>query len=164
MGRGLRDYHPDGIYHLTAHGIDDRPVFCDDVDFQAFTIRLGRAVRSERWEVYAACLMHTHYHLLIRPTLGRVSDGMRNLNGGHSRAFNKRHGRRGALFEGRYTERTIRDEAHFAAAVTYIEFNPVAAGMVDDAGDWPWTTAWDSPFKQSLARAMRAGRVRRRGV
>src|SRR5437879_13874543 len=108
MGRPPRDFHPDGIYHLTMHGIDDHAIFREGLDRQDVCIRFRRVVTSEEWDVHAACLMDTHYHLLIGPTLGRVSDGMKLLNGGYSRAFNKRHGRRGALFESRYKDRTIR--------------------------------------------------------
>jgi putative transposase len=140
MGRPPRDYHPDGIYHLTMHGIDDRPIFREDFDRQDFCIRFRRVVKDERWDVHAACLMDTHYHLLIGPKLGRVSDGMKLLNGGYSRAFNKRHGRRGALFESRYESWTIRDELHYQATVRYIEENPVAAGMVESLEEWIWTT------------------------
>ena len=150
MGRPPRVYHPDGIYHLTSHGVDERPIVRDDIDRQAFCIRFRRVALSEHWEMYAACLMDTHYHLLIGPRLGRVSEGMKLLNGGHSRAFNERHGRRGALFESRYRDWTIRDERHFREAVRYVEENPVAADMVESAGDWPWSTAAeDSPFKVS---------------
>ncbi|HEY8646271.1 MAG TPA: transposase [Gaiellaceae bacterium] len=143
-------FHPNGIYHLTSHGIDDRPIVRDDIDRQQFCIRFRRVALSEAWEVYAACLMDTHHHLLIGPTLGRVSDGMKLLNGGHSRAFNERHGRRGALFESRFRDWTIRDERHFQAAVRYIEDNPVAAGIVESAADWPWSSAAEnSPFRVS---------------
>jgi REP element-mobilizing transposase RayT len=140
VGRNPRDYHPDGFYHLTTHGIDDNPIYRDDADRQGFYIRLYRVVVSERWDVHAACLMDTHYHVLIVPTLGRVSAGMKLLNGGYSRAFNKRHGRRGALFESRYCETTIRGEEHFRNTVVYIEENPVAAGMVESMDEWDWTT------------------------
>jgi REP element-mobilizing transposase RayT len=140
MGRPPRVYHPDGIYHLTTHGIDDLPIFRDDIDRQEFCLRYRRVVLSEGWEVHAGCLMDTHHHLLIRPTLGRVSDGMKLLNGGYSRAFNLRHGRRGALFESRYRDWTIRDELHYRATVRYIEENPIAAGMVESLDEWIWTT------------------------
>ena len=140
MGRSPRSFVPDGIYHLTVHGIDDRPIFIDDTDRQSFVARLLRVIRTYRWAIWAACLMDTHYHLVLQPTLGVVSDGMRLVNGGHSRAFNKRHGRRGALFESRFTERTIRDEGHLAAAVAYVHYNPVTAGMVEDPAAWRWST------------------------
>ena len=94
--------------------------------------------------------MDTHYHLVFQPTLGRVEDAMRDLNGGYARAFNKRHGRRGALFEARYTDRMIRDERHLATTIRYVEFNPVSAGMVEDVEDWPWTTYGDSGLKRCL--------------
>lgn len=150
MGRPPREYHPEGIYHLTSHGVDDRPIVRDDTDRQAFCIRFRRVALAEGWELFAACLMDTHHHLLLSPKLGDISNGMKLLNGGHSRAFNARHGRRGALFESRYRDRTIRDERHFREAVRYIEENPVAAGMVESPGDWPWSTAADlSPFTVS---------------
>ena len=150
MGRDPRAYDSNRVYHLTAHGIDDRPIFRTDLDFQDFALRLRRVGIREAWEWQAVCLMETHYHLVFRPTLGRVSAGMRDLNGAYARAFNKRHSRRGALFESRYTERTIRDERHLADTIRYVEFNPVSAGMVRDVEEWPWTTYGDSALKRCL--------------
>ena len=151
MGRQPRDYRSGGIYHLTTHGIDDRAIFRDDIDRQAFCLRFHRVARSAQWKVHAACLMDTHYHLLIAPRLGRVSDEMKLLNGGYSRAFNRRHRRRGALFESRYRDWTIRDEEHFAATVDYIEQNPVKAGLVPSADEWMWSTAsLASPLHQGV--------------
>ena len=150
MARDPRAYDSNHIYHLTAHGIDDRPIYRIDVDFQDFALRLRRVGIREGWEWYAACLMDTHYHLVFRPTLGRVSAGMRDLNGAYARAFNKRHERRGALFESRYTERTIRDEEHLASTIQYVEFNAVTAGKVSDVEDWPWTTHGNAPLKRCL--------------
>jgi hypothetical protein len=63
---------------------------------------------------------------------------MRVLNGAHARAFNKRHGRRGALFESRYRDRQIRDEKHLAKALEYIEENRLLAGLGDD---WLWRSS-----------------------
>jgi REP element-mobilizing transposase RayT len=147
----------DGIYHLTAHGIDEQPIYRDDVDRQ-FCIRFYRVVRTEGWCIYAACLVDTHYHALVGPTLGRVSDGMRELNGGYSKAFNARHGRRGALFESRYRDWTIRDERHFANTVRYIEENAVDCGLAASVDEWPWTTANpNSPLNRCLTPRRRQG-------
>jgi len=150
VGRNPRSYHPDGIYHLTAHGIDDWAIFRDDIDRQEFCLRFARVVRGEGWLIYAASLMDTHYHVLVSPNGGSVPDGMRELNGGYSKAFNARHGRRGALFESRYRDWTIRDEAHFQRTVVYIEHNPVTGGLVESLDDWIWTTAHEnSPLRVS---------------
>jgi REP element-mobilizing transposase RayT len=154
MGREPRSYDTEGIYHLTTHGIDDRPIFRDDIDRQDFAIRLRRIALRERWRFYAVCLMDTHYHLILRPALGRVSNGMRDLNSGHSRTFNARHVRRGALFEARYRDKPIDDEEHLSVAVHYVEFNPVTAGLVDDVRDWPWSTYSGSALRSVLAKCL----------
>ena len=151
MGRSSRDFRAHSIYHLTSHGVDDRPIYLDDIDRQGFAIRLVRVAKRHGWRIFAACLLDTHNHLVLEPTLGQVSDGMRVLNGAHSRAFNKRHGRRGALFESRYEDREIRDEAHLANAIEYVEFNAVAAGMVDSVEDWPWSTHRSCAMRSILA-------------
>lgn len=44
------------------------------------------------------------------------------------------------LFQGRFASYPM-DDAHLMAAVRYVENNPVSAGMVDQAGDWPWSSA-----------------------
>ncbi len=40
-----------------------------------------------------------------------------------------------------YWDRYIRDEDHFVAVVRYIHDNPVKAGLVAVAEDWPWSSA-----------------------
>lgn len=150
MGRSPRDHDCHFVYHVTAHGVDDRPIYCDDTDRQGFVHRVVRNSRRFGWRWYAACLMDTHYHLLFQPTLGLISDGMRDLNSAYCRAFNRRHGRRGALLESRYDEKTIRDEEHLRSAIQYIEFNPVTAGMVAEPEDWPWSTYGDNAFGRAL--------------
>lgn len=140
MGREPRTFDATELYHLTAHGVDGLTIFEDDVDRQEFVLRLGRAVHAERWEVYAACLLGTHYHLVLRPTLGRVSEGMRYLHGRYSRAYNTRRARRGALFDSRFSAQTIRDQPHLLEAIRYVALNPVRAGLVASAADYPWST------------------------
>lgn len=148
MPRPPRDFEPHAIYHLTSHGVDDRPIFRDDVDRQLFATRLLRVALDHAWRLFAVCLMDTHHHLVVQSA--RISDGMKALNGGHSRAFNRRHGRRGALFESRFTDRLIQNDEHLEAAVQYVEWNPVSAGMVERPDDWPWSTHGSSPLRRLL--------------
>lgn len=140
MPRPLRSYEPGAIYHLTAHGVDDRAIFADDEDRQGFVVRLTRVVRTHRWRCLAICLMTTHYHVVLTTGDGVIAPGMRELNGGHSRAFNARHERRGALFESRYRERYVRDDKRLLETIRYVAMNPVRAGLVSRPQDWPWST------------------------
>jgi hypothetical protein len=53
MSGELRVFDPRGVYHLTAHGVDERPIARDDVDCQELITRFGRVGRKRRWECSA---------------------------------------------------------------------------------------------------------------
>lgn len=150
MGRPPRLFEPDALYHLTQHGLDDRALFRDAVDFQAFALRLVRVLKRADSTIWAVCLMPTHYHAVLSSASGELGRLMRDVNGGYARAFNGRHGRRGAVFERRYRDTRIRDDEHLGRAIDYVGHNPVKDRLVERIEDWPWTTAWDSPLAQLL--------------
>lgn len=66
------------------------------------------------------------------------------------RAPSKVAKREGGVWQRRYWEHMIRDEADFRAHVTYCWVNPVKHGLVTRAVDWPYS---------SIHRDIRAGRV-----
>ena len=45
----------------------------------------------------------------------------------------------GHLFQSRFAS-VVMDERHFMAAVCYVSLNPVRAGLVCNAEDWPWSS------------------------
>ncbi len=49
------------------------------------------------------------------------------------------------LWQRDYFDRFMRDENHFHVTKTYIENNPVKAGLVDRPENWPWSSAHDNP-------------------
>jgi putative transposase len=55
-------------------------------------------------------------------------------------------GERG-IWQRRFWEHTVRDEADFARHVDYVHFNPVKHGFVGNARDWPF-----SSFRRAVAR------------
>jgi hypothetical protein len=62
------------------------------------------------------------------------------LNSEYSKAFNARHGRVGYLVRDRFWARRKEDEASLLTAYRYVVDNPVRAGIVDRAEDWPWSS------------------------
>jgi REP element-mobilizing transposase RayT len=140
MPRRKRCSSPLAVLHLSARGIDGAAIFLDDFDRFAFVTLLRRVTERAGWTVLAWCLMDTHYHLLVIATEEpRVGWAMQLLNGTYAREFNLHHVRRGHLFGGRYSETVIADERHLQAANDYVLDNPVRAGLVRLAGDWPWS-------------------------
>jgi putative transposase len=138
--RRPRIHVPGSFHHLTAHGVDSRPLFEDDQDRWRFLGILGDVTREIGWRCLAFCLMTTHYHLLIQERDAPVSRAMRLLNGRYVVAFNKRHARAGHLLNGRYRDTPIEDDSHLLAAVRYVALNPVDAKLCVRAEDWPWSS------------------------
>ena len=56
------------------------------------------------------------------------------------RSLSRRRKREAAVWQRRFWEHTIRDEADFAAHVSYCHFNPVKHGYVECPEDWPYST------------------------
>ena len=48
--------------------------------------------------------------------------------------------RQGTLWQQRYWEHLLRDDADFAHHLDYLHWNPVKHGLVTRAGDWPWSS------------------------
>jgi hypothetical protein len=120
--------------------------------------------------------MSNHYHLVVETPEGDLSKGMRQLNGVYTQHVNRTHGRVGHVFQGRYKAILVEKDAYLLELARYVVLNPVLAGMVARAGDWPWSSyramigAEDPPpwlAVDGLLRAFgsaRAGKTEVRGI
>lgn len=140
MSRPLRIEFPDALYHVTARGDRREDIFEDDEDRRAFLGILSQVVVQFNWLCYAWCLMDNHYHLLIQTPDGNLSKGMRQLNGVYTQASNRRHHRVGHLFQGRFKAILVDSDAYLLELARYVVLNPVRAGLVKRAQDWPWSS------------------------
>jgi len=59
-----------------------------------------------------------------------------------SKEANRILNREGSFWQREYHDRFIRDGDHFRWACFYIEGNPVKAGLVKEAEEWRWSSAW----------------------
>jgi REP element-mobilizing transposase RayT len=140
MARRSREEQAGGIHHAFARGVERRTIFLDEVDFKQYVKLVGQVTVRYRWNLLAYCLMPNHVHLLVEtpePNLGR---GMQHLHGLYAAGFNERHGRIGHLFERRYGNVPIRNDAQLLTATTYIALNPVKAALATRPENWPWSS------------------------
>lgn len=140
MARPLRIEFPGAIYHVTARGNARAPIFLDDEDRQLFLSVLAECVKRFDWLCHAYCLMDNHYHLLIETPEGNLSFGMRQLNGIYTQRFNRRHGRVGHVFQGRFKAILIERESYLLELCRYVVLNPLRAGMVQDVAQHAWSS------------------------
>jgi putative transposase len=86
--------------------------------------------------------MTNHIHIIVEP--GRdvmaLSLMMKRINGRQAAYVNKLEGRSGSLWEGRYKSSPIQRESYLLSCCRYVELNPVRAGMVAKAEDYPWSS------------------------
>ncbi|MBK8598379.1 MAG: transposase [Holophagales bacterium] len=140
MSRPLRLDHAGALWHVTSRGNERREVFVDDEDRREFVRLLGRSVELFGWKLHAWVLMGNHYHLFVGTPEATLSRGMRQLNGDYAGHFNRRHGRDGHVFQGRFKAILVQREAHLLEVARYVVRNPVRAGLVASPGDWPWSS------------------------
>lgn len=141
MPRSARIVVPGLPHHVTQRGNRRQPIFFSDADRQAYRDLLARACVKTSTRCLAWCLMDNHVHLILVP---ETTDGLRatlaRVHTTYSQRINAAQGIDGHLFQGRFASYPM-DEAHLFVAARYVENNPVRAGMVAEAGEWPWSSA-----------------------
>jgi len=140
MSRPLRIEFEGALYHVTSRGNARQDIYLSDGDRRRFLELLAREVAQQRWLCHAYCLMDNHYHLMIETPEANLSRGMARLNMSYSQWFNHRQGRVGHLFQGRYQAILVQKQTYLFELCRYVVLNPVRAGMVENAGDWPWSS------------------------
>ena len=96
--------------------------------------------KEEELDVWAYCLMTNHVHLIISPgNHSNMSRAIGEVHRRYTRMINFREKWRGYLWQGRFSSFPM-EENGLLKAVAYVELNPVKAGMVDSAWDYPWSS------------------------
>lgn len=139
MARPLRIEFPGALYHITSRGNQREAIYLSDGDRDTWLEVFSEVCRRFNWSCHAYCLMDNHYHLLVETPEGNLSPGMRQLNGVYTQRFNRHHGRVGHVFQGRYKAILVDKDSYLLELARYIALNPVRAGMVGSAKDWPWS-------------------------
>ena len=91
-------------------------------------------------EMVAYCLMGNHYHFVLGTREANLSRLMRHINGVYTQRYNRRHGKSGHLFQGRFKAILVDRDAYLLEVCRYVELNPVRAGLVARASDWGWSS------------------------
>lgn len=141
MARLPRLTAPGYPHHVIQRGNNRQPIFVDDDDRRAMLGLLGEYAQQFKVALHAYVLMGNHLHLLATP---ETDDGlprfMQAVGRRYVRRFNDRHARTGTLWEGRYRSTVIETDRYLLACMAYIDLNPVRAGWVAQARDYPWSS------------------------
>jgi REP element-mobilizing transposase RayT len=97
---------------------------------------------GQRYHLHARVIMPNHVHVLLTPDIQHgVSQILKSWKSFTAKKANSLLQRRGAFWQEDYFDRLIRDQKHFETTITYIENNPVMAGLCQSPTDWPYSSA-----------------------
>ncbi len=140
MARPLRIEYPGALYHVISRGNEQRAIVTNDTDRHRRLDWLRRTVETYGWRLHAFVLMDNHEHLFVETPEPNLSAGMQYLNGSYTGYFNRRVGRVGHLFQGRFKAHLVDEQGYFQVVSRYIHLNPVRASLVQRPGDYPWSS------------------------
>ncbi|PLX87158.1 MAG: transposase [Desulfuromonas sp.] len=129
-------------HHVTQRGNNRTPVFLDDDDRRKYLELLGDYAAKHDLQVWAYCLMDEHLHLLAVPANDTaLSRGIGLTNQVYTQYFNRKYGCSGRVWQNRFFSCVVEDHHYLWAVVRYIINNPVKAGQVKKAEEYPWSNA-----------------------
>jgi putative transposase len=140
MARLARVVVPGLAHHVTQRGNRREAIFFEPGDETIYLDLMGEQLRRRDVACWSYCLMPNHVHLILVPS---DAEGLALAVGEAHRRYTAFVGARGKwtghLFQGRFGSVAM-DEDHLAAALRYVALNPVKAGLVKRAQDWPWSS------------------------
>jgi len=146
---------PNEYYHIYNRGNGKHEIFLDDEDYDRFTKILYVCNSEQGFNfrdsiidpkidafdfergvplvsILAWVLMPNHFHIILispRSDLGEnynpITEFMRKVSTAYAMYFNKKYGRIGSLFEGKFKSRYIGEENYFNYIFSYVHLNPI---------------------------------------
>jgi len=128
----MRPQHA-GLFHVASRSIAEEHIFRDDRDYHAGVQIIGELATAKFFRCHDFCLMPTHYHLVGTFEEGMLEVAIHRLNRRYAVGFNRRHGRRGHVFDSPYTSVEVVNEGHAFRLPEYLAENPPYR-------PWPWSS------------------------
>ena len=141
MPRIARVVIPGCPHHVTQRGNHGQKVFFSDRDRQIYFELLRKYFEQYLVDVAGYTLMSNHTHLIVVPLRkNSLAKGVGISHNDFSRWQQVQQNQKGHLWQSRFYSNPL-DEEHYWKALRYAELNPVRAGLVRHAWDWPWSSA-----------------------
>jgi putative transposase len=128
-------------YHITQRGNGRQQVFFDDRDYAFYLVLLRSYSRDADLRLWAFCIMSNHVHLIAVPQRpNAMASALGRTHADYARHCNLRRLSCGHVWQARYFSCPL-EGAHLWHAMSYVERNPVRAGLVRHAEQYRWSSA-----------------------
>ncbi|MET0333285.1 MAG: transposase [Rhizobacter sp.] len=140
MARLSRLCIPGWPHVLLQRGHNRQAAFVDDVDRKLFRELLQDGAIRHGVQIHAYALVDDEVRLLATPAAAdSFSQLMQSIGRRYVATFNRRHGRSGSLWEGRFRTTVVEPEQHLLRSMRFVE--GLAVGGSGGLGLSPWTSA-----------------------
>ncbi len=130
-----------GMYHVTIRCNNKEFFIQDEEDFLLYKDVLANSKEKYNTLIHAYCITNNHVHLIVAtPFEDNLSKFMQSLNGNYAKKYNKRHGKTGRFWGGRFHSVLIESETYFYNIMLYIEFNMLRCKQINDPSLWNWSS------------------------
>lgn len=141
MPRGQRLLIPNVCYHIIQRGNQKQNIFLEDADFRKYLQILLHYKRKYGFKLYAYCLMPNHIHLIVEvKEVNNLAKIMQGISLTYTLWFNKKYGKVGHLWQGRFKNMIIQKDRYLIDCLSYIEYNPLRANLTSSPFDYMWSS------------------------
>lgn len=140
---------------MILRGVNKQIIFEEREDFFYFEGILKRYREEDEFRLFSVCLMDNHVHILMREGTQKLSMTMKKIENTYVYWYNRKYDRAGHLFQNRFISEPVLSYRQFMATARYIFNNPVKAGLVAKAEEYPWS---NYSLKSKTALEKRGGR------
>ena len=141
MARPKRINLPFTLYHVMSRTISGEIAFRGIADYNKFIHYLSKYAHLFDFRVHTYCLLSTHFHLLLESGRQKsLSELMRRLLTAYTVYYNRRHGRHGHLFQGRFKSLVVDKSDYLLLLSRYIHTNPARLSKPLDPETYRWSS------------------------
>lgn len=128
------------VYLLTAACFEHQPILATEERRDEWLDALNVCVSDCGGELRGWVELPNHYHLVAKVDLAVFAEKIARLHNGKSTQWNREDHTPGRKVWHRFSDRRIRNDRHYFAALNYLHANPVHHGHVERADDWRWSS------------------------
>lgn len=154
MSKYIRSYTQGAFYFFTLVSYNRRKIFCNEDFLQAFKNSIRQIQHQYPFEIIAWMQLPDHLHCIWKMPENDADYSMRwsqikrlttqacpqyqlsidELSHSKVKRYEK------GIWQRRFFEHQIRDEADFVKHMDYLHYNPVKHGLVETVSDWPYSS------------------------